>query len=246
MSKTKSETKQEENAGSMAKIYIMGAKYEVPSGLTIMKAIEYAGFKITRGAGCRAGFCGACSTLYRKAGDFRIYAALACQTPVEDGMVLVQLPFIPAPKPIYKIDDLRPSANAILLYYPEVARCLSCNACSRVCPQEINVMDYVQDCLHGKIAKAAEESFDCVQCGLCTIRCPAEIPQYHVAMLARRLHGKYNLGTPAYLIKRVEEIESGAYEAGFKELLALDKTGLKQKYTQRDFIDQKKAGEGAK
>ena len=242
MSKTKLETKQEKAAVPMAKIYIMGTAYEVPASLTIMKAMEYAGFKITRGAGCRAGFCGACSTLYRKAGDFRIYAALACQTPVEDGMVLTQLPFVPAPKPRYHIDDLSPSANSILRYYPEVARCLSCNACSRVCPQDINVMDYIQDCLHGNIDKAAEESFDCVQCGLCTIRCPAEIPQYHVAMLARRLHGKYTLGTPPQLIKRVDEIESGKYEDGFKELMALDKAKLRERYTKRDFIDQKKAG----
>ena len=230
----------------MIKIYIMGIAYEVPVGLTIMKAMEYAGFKITRGAGCRAGFCGACATVYRKAGDFRIYAALACQTPAEDGMILTQLPFVPAPKPHYKVEDLRPSANAILRYYPEVARCLSCNACSKVCPQEINVMDYVQDCLHGKIEKAAEESFDCVQCGLCTIRCPAEIPQYHVAMLARRLHGKYNRPMPQYLIKRVDEIEAGAYEKGFKELLGLDEKALKERYTKRDFIDQKKAVEESK
>ncbi len=241
MSKTKSETKLE--TLPMIKIYIMGVAHEVPAGLTIMKAMEYAGFKITRGAGCRAGFCGACATVYRKAGDFRIYSALACQEGAEEGMVLVQLPFVPAPKPKYNVDDLRPSANAILRYYPEVARCLSCNACSRVCPQEINVMDYIQDCLHGKIAKAAEESFDCVSCGLCTIRCPAEIPQYHVAMLARRLHGKYNLGMPLYLIKRVDEIEAGKYEKGFEKLLALDKDALKQKYTKRDFIDQDKAEE---
>ncbi|MBN2156064.1 MAG: (2Fe-2S)-binding protein [Candidatus Lokiarchaeota archaeon] len=241
MSKTKSETKQSAEPEKV-RIYIMGSRYDVPTGLTIMKAMEYAGFKITRGAGCRAGFCGACSTVYRKAGDFRIYAALACQTPVEDGMVLTQLPFVPAPKPKYKIDDLRPSANSILRYYPEVARCLSCNACTRVCPQEINVMNYIQDCLHGKLAKAAEESFDCVQCGLCTIRCPAEIPQYHVAMLARRLHGKYNIPTPKYLEIRVKELEDGKYEEGFQELMTIDKKKLKERYTTRDFMDQKKGG----
>lgn len=241
MSKTKSETKQE--VLPMIKIYIMGQAYEIPAGLTIMKAMEYAGFKITRGAGCRAGFCGACSTVYRKEGDFHIYAALACQTLAESNMVLTQLPFLPAPKSRYKIEELTPTANTILRFYPEVARCLSCNACSRVCPQDINVMDYVQDCLHGDIDKAAEESFDCISCGLCTIRCPAEIPQYHVAMLARRLHGKYTLGTPPQLIKRVDEIESGNYEKGFDELIKLDKTGLKARYMKRDFLDQKKAGE---
>ena len=70
-------------------------------------------------------------------------------------------------------------------------------------------MDYVQYALQGQIKKAAEESFDCVQCGLCAIRCPAEIPQYHVGMLARRLHGKYNMKAPENLEHRVKEIEDG-------------------------------------
>ncbi|MHA1346133.1 MAG: 4Fe-4S dicluster domain-containing protein [Candidatus Heimdallarchaeaceae archaeon] len=245
MSKTKTKTKtktKEENANSMVTIYIMGTAFQVPSSLTIMKAMEYAGFKIKRGAGCRAGFCGACATVYRKAGDFRIYAALACQTIVEEGMVLAQLPFIPAPKAKYDINKLTPTVNTILEYYPEVARCLSCNACSKVCPQDIHVMDYVQYSLQGQISKAAIEAFDCIQCGLCAIRCPAEIPQYHVATLVRRLHGKYFMEAPETLFTRVEEIETGVYEKGFEELMSLSEEKLRHKYFQeRDFIDQKKA-----
>ncbi len=241
MSKTQIKEK-EENETPMVKVYIMGSSHEVPASLTIMKAIEYAGFKIKRGAGCRAGFCGACATVYRKAGDYRIYAALACQTQVEDGMVLTQLPFVPAPKAKYDINKLSPTGNTILQFYPEVARCLSCNACSKVCPQDIHVMDYVQYSLQGQIKKAAEESFDCVQCGLCTIRCPAEIPQYHVATLVRRLHGKYEMKSPDTLEARVEEIEAGFYEEGFNELMKLSKDELRHKYFhERDFIDQKKA-----
>lgn len=241
MSKTQTKEK-EENETPMVKVYIMGSIHEVPASLTIMKAIEYAGYKIKRGAGCRAGFCGACATVYRKAGDYRIYAALACQTQVEDGMVLTQLPFVPAPKAKYDINKLSPTGNTILKFYPEVARCLSCNACSKVCPQDIHVMDYVQYSLQGQIGKAAQESFDCVQCGLCTIRCPAEIPQYHVATLVRRLHGKYDMKSPATLEARVEEIEAGFYEEGFKELMKLSKDELRHKYFhERDFIDQKKA-----
>ncbi len=241
MSKIKTKPK-EENKTPMVKIYIMGAVHEVPASLTIMKAMEYAGFKITRGAGCRAGFCGACATVYRKAGDYRIYAALACQTQVEDGMVLTQLPFVPAPKGKYDINKISPTANTILKFYPEVARCLSCNACSKVCPQEIHVMDYVQYALQGQISKAADESFDCVQCGLCTIRCPAEIPQYHVATLVRRLHGRYTMISPETLEARVEEIEAGFYEEGLKELMNLSEDKLRHKYYhERDFIDQKKA-----
>jgi len=241
MAKTKLKTKAE-NETQMVKIYIMGSMYEVPSTLTIMKAMEYAGFKLTRGSGCRAGFCGACATIYRKEGDFRIYAALACQTQVEDGMYLTQMPFVPANKAKYDIDTLEPTASTILRYYPEVARCLSCNACSRVCPQEIQVMDYVQYSLQGQIDKAAALSFDCVQCGLCAIRCPAEIPQYHVATLVRRLHGKNNMKAPETLEKRVREIEDGVFEEGFKELMSLSDDKLRHKYYhERDFIDQKKA-----
>ena len=36
-------------------IHILGKKYEVPAGLTIMKSIEYAGYRLTHGCGCRGG-----------------------------------------------------------------------------------------------------------------------------------------------------------------------------------------------
>ena len=53
----------------MVNVFLMGKKYEVPSSLTIMKAMEYAGYQLIRGCGCRNGFCGACATIYRiKAG----------------------------------------------------------------------------------------------------------------------------------------------------------------------------------
>jgi len=142
--------------------------------------------------------------------------------------------FIPAPKGIYDVEKLLPTAGSILKFYPEVARCLSCNACSKVCPQEIQVMDYVQYSLQGQISRAAEESFDCVSCGLCAIRCPAEIPQYHVAQLVRRLHGKYLMKTPNYLDIRIKEVEEGKYDDGFKELMALSKDKLEERYKARD------------
>ncbi|HEC82861.1 MAG TPA: 4Fe-4S ferredoxin, partial [Firmicutes bacterium] len=33
----------------MVRIYIMGKQYEVPKGLTIQKALEYAGMRLLRG-----------------------------------------------------------------------------------------------------------------------------------------------------------------------------------------------------
>ncbi|GAJ16919.1 unnamed protein product, partial [marine sediment metagenome] len=46
-------------------VYIMGEKVMVPEGSTIIDALEYAGFQLKKGIGCREGFCGACATVYR-------------------------------------------------------------------------------------------------------------------------------------------------------------------------------------
>jgi len=97
------------------RIYVMGSAYEVPRGLTIMSAMEHAGWRFTRGAGCRSGFCGACSTVYRKEGDYRLRFVLACQTEAEDGMYLVQLPFTPAPRVSYTLAELNPDENVLLV-----------------------------------------------------------------------------------------------------------------------------------
>ena len=197
---------------NMVKIYVMGKEYEVPEGLTIMKAMEYAGYRYIRGAGCRAGFCGACATVYRKEGEYKLQADLACQTTVEDGMYLVQLPFTPANKAIYDIEKLKADDKALVNLYPEIARCVSCNTCTKACPQELEVMDYIQTALRGDIQKTADLSFDCIQCGLCAMRCPAEIAHYHVGQLARRLAGKYIASTASDLAQRQKEIEQGLFD----------------------------------
>ncbi len=199
-------------------IYVMGKPYKVPAGLTIMKALEYAGYRFIRGSGCRAGFCGACATIYRKKGEYRFRTALACQTTVEDGMYLAQIPFVPANKATYNLDELEPSPTVLLEHYPEIARCVSCNTCTKACPQELDVMYYVQYAIRGDIKKVAELSFDCIQCGLCTLRCPAEIQHYHMAQLARRLYGKYLVKKGKWLDRRLKEIESGMYEKGYEIL----------------------------
>ena len=53
----------------MVTVFLFGKKYEVPASLTIMEAMEYAGYQLVRGCGCRNGFCGACATIYRIKGD---------------------------------------------------------------------------------------------------------------------------------------------------------------------------------
>ena len=224
----------EEAETPTVRIYIMGKEYRVPAGLTIMKAMEYAGYRYVRGAGCRGGFCGACSTIYRMKGDYKLRTALACQKVVEDGMYIVQLPFVPADKPTYSLEKLSPSVNALLEYYPEIAKCVSCNTCTKACPQELEVMDFVQAALRGDLAKVVELSFDCIQCGICAIRCPAEIVPYNVALLARRLYGRYVLPRARHVEDRIKEIEEGKFNEEIERLMKADVKALKEMYEKRE------------
>ena len=70
----------------MVNVYFFGKKYSVPADLTIMTAMEYAGYTLKRGCGCRHGFCGACATIYRIKGQNELKTCLACQTQVQEGM----------------------------------------------------------------------------------------------------------------------------------------------------------------
>ena len=37
----------------MVNVFLFGKKYEVPESLTIMEAMEYSGYQLVRGCGCR-------------------------------------------------------------------------------------------------------------------------------------------------------------------------------------------------
>jgi formate hydrogenlyase subunit 6/NADH:ubiquinone oxidoreductase subunit I len=214
-------------------VFIMGKSYKVPAGLTIMKALEYAGYKYIRGCGCRAGFCGACSTIYRKEDEQKLGFDLACQKVVEDKMYLVQLPFVPATKAEYDLEKIDPKESTILEMYPEIARCVSCNTCTKSCPQDIEVMKYIQRAVRGDIIKCAEISFDCIQCGLCAMRCPADIKHYHVSQLARRLRGKYLDTKSKNLANRIKEIKSRKYDSEIEKLIKMSDKEIKEKYKNR-------------
>jgi formate hydrogenlyase subunit 6/NADH:ubiquinone oxidoreductase subunit I len=215
-------------------IHIMGKKYEVPETLTIMKAMEYAGYKYIRGCGCRGGVCGACSTVYRKPGDYKIYTGLACQTVVEPDMYLTQLPFYPANRSIYDFDQLTGQPEEIFGLYPELFRCVACNACTKVCPMDVEVMDYISALKRGDIAEAARISFDCIQCGLCASRCYGELPQYHIAQLARRIYGAYLTPKAEHLKTMVANIKEGRFSECLEKLKASGPDELKKLYQERE------------
>jgi len=225
--------KPKETKHAEVEVFIMGKSYKVPAGLTIMKALEYAGYRFIRGCGCRAGFCGACSTVYRIEDEQKLGFDLACQKVVEDKMYLVQLPFVPATKAEYDINKIQPDETILLTMYPEIARCVSCNTCTKSCPQDIETMKYIQMAIRGDIAMCAEISFDCIQCGLCAMRCPADIKHYHVSQLARRLRGKYLDPKSKNLSKRLKEIDNRKYDDEINKLMKMPKREITELYTQR-------------
>lgn len=214
-------------------VYIMGKAHKVPVDATIMGATEYAGYQIIRGAGCREGYCGACATAYRMPDDYKMYTGLACNTTVKEGMWFAQIPAIPARKAIYNIDDLAPTGATIQQLYPEVFRCVACNTCTKACPQNLEVMDYIQAAMRGDIEMTMDLSFDCLSCGLCALRCPAEITQFNIGLLAKRLYGKYLRKDSKELEIRVREIRDGVYDSEYRELMALSKEELVKKYYAR-------------
>jgi formate hydrogenlyase subunit 6/NADH:ubiquinone oxidoreductase subunit I len=229
-----SKKKKKSTGKKMITVFIMGKAHKVPSDATIMGAIEYAGYQIKRGAGCREGFCGACATVYRLPGDYKIYASLACTTIVEEGMWLSQLPSFPAEKAIYNIKKLKPNVEAFQKLYPEIFRCVACNTCTKACPQDLEVMDYIQAAMRGDIEIVMDLSFDCLCCGLCALRCPAEIVQYNVGLLAKRLYGRYLSKKSSQLKKRLGEVKNRKYDKEYKEMMKMPKDKLKKKYYERD------------
>ena len=219
---------------NLVNVYLLGKRYQVPESLTIMKAMEYAGYQLVRGCGCRNGFCGACATIYRIKGQQELKTCLACQTQVEEGMYVATLPFFPLVKQIYDIEKIKPTQQIMMQLYPEIYSCIGCNACTKSCTQGLNVMQYIAYAQRGEYAKCAEESFDCVMCGVCSSRCPAGISHPQVAELARRLTGKYIAPESEHLEKRVEEVKEGKFEALIENLMQKPLAELKELYNHRE------------
>ena len=205
----------------MVPIYIMGKRYVVPDALTIMGALEYAGYKLIRGVGCRAAFCGACATVYRVENDPKLYIGLACGTQVQPGMHLTQIPFYPADRAHYQLDKLEPTFSTLVKLYPQVLKCLGCGTCTKSCPQDLQVKDYMAAAMRGDIA-------------MCVSRCPAEEAQPNIAILARRLYGSYLAPKAQHLAERVAEIQAGKFDEGLARIKALPDAELRQIYNTRD------------
>jgi len=215
-------------------IFLFGKKYEVPASCTIMSGMEYAGYKLVRGCGCRCGFCGACAVIYRIKGVRELKVALACQAQVEDNMYIATVPFFPLVKEIYDMNEVKPNDNIMMHLYPEIYSCIGCNACTKSCAQTLKTMQYIAYAQRAEYAKCAEASFDCVMCGICSARCPAGISHPQVGLLARRLYGKYIAAPSQHLENRVKEIENGEFDAIIDALMNAPLYEMKEMYDTRE------------
>ena len=77
-------------------------------------------------------------------------------------------------------------------------------------------------------------AFDCVACGLCALRCPAEIIQHEVGILSKRLTGRYLRKESEELDDRIAEVRSHEFDAEYAELMAMEGAALSKLYYARD------------
>jgi len=210
----------------MVTVEIEGKPFQVPAGVTLMKAMWYAGKEVLRGAGCLGGFCGACATYYRTKDDPKVKTCLACSMAVEDGMSFSFMPAFPARKAIYNLQELKDPKQDLFELYPEAPLCRNCNACTEACPQKIDVREGVWKAVFGDFKAVSDMFMDCVMCGLCAPVCIADIAPNLVAVYASRAQGAHFTEKPEGLSTRIKEISDGQYQEEWDRILQLSDEAL--------------------
>lgn len=149
-------------------------------------------------------------------------------------MYIASLPYYPTDKRIYEMEEIRPEQRVMMDLYPEIYSCIGCNACTKGCPQDLNVMQYIAYAQRGDFEACAEESFDCIGCGICASRCPAGISHPMVGELARRLNGKYVAPKCGHLQDRVDEIHEGKFDDLIAQVMQKPIEEMQELYNNRE------------
>ena len=149
-------------------------------------------------------------------------------------MHVAVMPSFPFKKQVYDIEKISPDKAVVVQLYPEIYNCMGCNICTKNCPQGLNVKDYIAAAQQGDFKKCAEESFECVMCGACSVKCPAGILQPQVAMLARRINGRYLSPKSTHLEERVKEVRSGDFSELLESLMQKPIEEIKELYNNRE------------
>ena len=65
----------------------------VPAGMTLLNAMQVAGYDYLKGCGCRMGDCGECAVYYRLPGTVTTLRDFSCEMRVTEGMEVMEVPF---------------------------------------------------------------------------------------------------------------------------------------------------------
>ncbi len=207
------------NGQETVSIQFMGKTYHVSKDTTLLGALLEVGWDSVKGVGCMGGCCGACGVLYRPPHESHVRTGLACRIPVEDGLTFSLVGPFPSRKVEYDVSEISNPKQALFDLYPEITTCRNCDLCVQACPQGINVQRAMWCAVFGEFAEGAELFKSCVQCGFCARVCPVGICPYQVALYVSRAQGARLTEPPPDLSARLDQIESGAYEAEWKAVL---------------------------
>ena len=72
---------------------ILGQAVAVPEGMTLLNAMQVAGYDYLKGCGCRMGDCGECAVYYRLPGSAVTLRDFSCEMRVSEGMEVMEVPF---------------------------------------------------------------------------------------------------------------------------------------------------------
>lgn len=207
-------------------VEIRGKQYQVPKGISMLQAYWFIGEEPIHGVGCLGGVCGACTVSFQSKESPQMQTGLACQIPIQDGMSFSLLPIVPPKIKKYQLSSLQNAGTELLHLYPETKRCVSCRACTVVCPQDIEVMDGVLGMIRGNLESASDLFYNCVMCGLCSMVCDVGIKPQMLGLYARRVLGRDLAQQGGQLRKRVQEIAEGVFDQDWEKILNLDEKGL--------------------
>lgn len=214
--------------GPLINIFISGKPFSVPQGMNAIQAIWYCGIDLTHGIGCLGGVCGACTMTY-KIGDTPVKTALACQTMIMEGMNLSlyqpdfirSVPYKTFLDPSKQMDnsDLKTHFNETL---SSTRRCVSCGACTMVCPQEIDAMKGVKEAINSNFKIVSDLFLNCVMCGLCASVCEVKVFPHLVGLYSRKAAALFLLPKCLQLAERIEEIKGGRYDTEWGSILNMN------------------------
>ncbi len=211
-------------------LHIMGNAYTVPVGFTIMTCMEYAGFQLTRGCGCRGAVCGACAVVYRVGTESRWHVGLACQTLTQDHMTFLFLPYHQGQQSIYQAHKSPCTLAFIENLYPQLSQCINCNTCTKSCPMNLKVLGFIHALRQGNFKKVRELSMECILCGMCATRCPREISPFTVALTVRRLYTIHTLKHSNSFIHGLQQAQQSHWHTKIADLKNMHKQELMAQY----------------